>query len=112
VKLNLDFVANTLVVQGTADSLETTNKYIDTLKFTTYTVTGSTDKVNAFSGVVLKSFNRDAKLATFTIDFSFDKTIFDGSKTVKLDVPKTITTRSETGLPGNDSGVFDTKGTN
>ena len=37
-------------------------------------------------------------------------TIFDSSKEVTLNVPKTITTRSETQLP--DSGVFDQKETN
>jgi hypothetical protein len=112
IKMNVDFAESNFVIQGSADSLETVNKYIDTLKFTTYTIDDSTEKIDAFSGVVLKSFNRDSKIATFTINFNFDKNIFDSSKTVKLDVPKTITTRSETGLPGNDSGVFDTGGTN
>lgn len=111
-KISLTFSDSTLLIQGTADSLETVNKYVDTLKFTTYTATDSTTKINAFTGVVLKSFNRDSKTASFTVTFKFDPVIFDGAKTVTLDVPKTITTRSETGLPGNDIGVFDAKGTN
>jgi hypothetical protein len=111
-KIDLEFGTTSLTIQGTADTLETVNRYIDTLKFTTYTVTGSTSKVNAFSQVVLTSFNRDSKTATYTISFLFDPAIFDGSKVVTLDVPKTITTRSETELPGNSTGVFDAKGTN
>jgi Tfp pilus assembly protein PilN len=111
-KMDLEFTANSLQIVGTADSLETVNRYIDTLKFTTYTATGSQDKKNAFSQVVLTSFNRDSKVATFTTNLLFDPGIFDSSKTVKLNVPKTITTRSETELPGSNSGVFDTKGTN
>lgn len=110
MKIDLKFETKALNITGTASSLEMVNRYVDTLKFTTYMTTDSKDKVNAFSQVVLTSFNRDSKTATFTIDFLFDANIFDGSKTVTLDVPKTITTRSETELPG--SGVFDSKGTN
>ena len=111
-KLDLIFDGSTMSVEGTADSLESVNRYVDTLKFTTYSVAGSTDKINAFSTVVLNSFNRDTKTATYKVEFTFDPIIFDGSKKVTLNVPKTTTTRSQTELPGNANGVFDTKGTN
>jgi Tfp pilus assembly protein PilN len=108
-KLTLDFSESSLSVEGTADSLESVNRYVDTLKFTTFTVKDSDEKKNAFTNVILSSFNRDSKAAVYTVTFNFEPMIFDSSKEVTLNVPKTITTRSETELP---SGVFDTKGTN
>jgi len=112
-KIDLEFGANSLAITGNADSLETVNRYIDTLKFTKYFTDDAKDtKIDAFTQVVLASFNKDSLTATYTINFLFDPIIFDSSKVVTLDVPKTITTRSETELPGNSSGVFDAKGTN
>ncbi len=111
-KIDIKFDTTALNITGTAKSLEAVNRYIDTLKFTTYSVDGSKDESKAFSQVVLTAFNRDAVNATYTIDFLFDATLFDGSKTVTLNVPKTITTRSKTELPGLSTGVFDSKGTN
>jgi hypothetical protein len=108
-KMSVDFANTTLSVDGTADTLESVNRYVDTLKFTTYTLKDSEDKTNAFSQVVLSSFNRDAKQATYSVDLTFDPALFDGTKEVTLNVPQTITTRSETELPG---GVFDAEGTN
>ncbi len=40
--LNIDFTANTGTLSGTADSIATINKFIDTLKFTTYTTSSRT----------------------------------------------------------------------
>jgi hypothetical protein len=106
-KLSMDLAENTLKIQGTADTLESVNRYADTLKFTTYSVKDDTAKVNAFTNVVLTSFGRDIKAASYTIAVSYSPSIFDSSKEVTLNVPKTITTRSETELP--NSGVFDSK---
>jgi len=108
--LSLDFVENKLTVQGTTDTLATVNRYVDTLKFTTYTVKDDKESTKAFNNVVLSAFSRDEKTATYTVTFEFETDIFDISKEVTLNVPKTITTRSETELPS--SGVFDSKGTN
>lgn len=105
--LAVNFVENTLSIQGTADSLESVNRYVDTIKFTNYTVTGTEVSSKAFLEVVLSSFSRDATAASYTVTLKFDPAIFDGSKEITLSVPKTITTRSETELPSN--GVFDTK---
>lgn len=108
--LTLDFATATLTVQGTTDTLESVNRYVDTLKFTTFNVKDSEDNTNAFTNVVLTTFSRDSKAATYTVTMNFDPAIFDNAKEVTLNVPKTITTRSETELP--NSGVFDSKGTN
>lgn len=102
---------STLEMSGNADSLESVNKYIDTLKFTTYKVNQSTDTTNAFTNVVLKTFNRDAKTASYVITMNYSPALFDPAFKITFDVPKTITTRSETQLPGLSGGVFDTKGT-
>ncbi len=108
--LNVDFPASTIKVRGTAVSLEAVNRFVDTLKFTTFTVKDSEEKRSAFSEVVLTNFTRDTKTASYTIDYKFDKDIFDASKEIAFNVPTTTTTRSETQLPS--SGVFDSKGTN
>lgn len=102
-----DMQVSTLTVRGSADTLESVNRYVDTLKFTTYSVKGDTGSLKAFTDVVLKSFSRDTKDASYTVTLSFAPDIFNSSKEVTLNVPKTITTRSETQLPG--SSIFDTK---
>ncbi len=108
--LILDFGPGTIQIEGTSDSLESVNRYVDTLKFTTFSVKGTEGTTNAFKNVVLSVFSRSAKEATYTVQFMFEPAIFDSEKEVTLNVPKTITTRSETEQPG--SGVFDSKGTN
>ncbi len=103
--MTLDFSASKLEITGTTDSIGTINKFVDTLKFTTYTALGNdgsaTNPLNkAFKDVVMASFGRTDKDATYQITLNFDKTIFDGSKNVTLNVPKNfITTRSETEKP-------------
>ena len=88
-KLTVDFTLNTLSVGGAAPSLDTVSLYTDTLKATYYTTDQNSTKVKAFSNVVLASFGRDDKGATFTITLSFDPTIFNATNTVKLIVPST-----------------------
>ena len=98
-RLNADFTQNTLTISGDADSIYTINKYVDTLKFTTYQVSGSSTSKNAFTNVVLSSFGRDNTKATYTITLDFDPTIFSERSDVKLTVPQIITTRSVLDLP-------------
>lgn len=99
--LDVNFEAQTMSFNGGADSLGTINKFVDTLKFTTYK--SGTDKeaseTKAFSSVVLTDFGRDDLAATYQIDLKFDPLIFDSSKTINMIVPKIITTRSETEKP-------------
>lgn len=101
----VDFAAHTITLTGGADALSTVNKFVDTLKFTDYTVAGQTDAKRAFSDVVLTSFSTGEKGVTYQLSFSFDPVIFDGTKQVTLVVPKIISTRSETEKP---SDVFQT----
>jgi len=97
--VKVDYATSTMTIQGTADNLEQVNLFVDTLKFTKYTVDGQTTETNAFSEVTLSEFSRNTTNATFTITMKFDPTIFDASKEVTLVVPKTVTTRSQTELP-------------
>lgn len=97
-KLNVDYTTQIITITGSADSLETVNKYADTLKFTQFTNDGKT--ANAFSEVVLSNFGKTDKATNYTITFKFDAVLFDNSKTVSLVVPKNkITTRSEQEKP-------------
>lgn len=109
--INLQFADSSLEIEGTADTLELVNRYIDTLKFTKYTSETTKDKTPAFTNVVLKTFNRDTKTASYKVDFNFDPAIFDAAQKIAFDVPKTVTTRSETELPGSTNGVFDSGAT-
>ncbi len=100
-KLHIDMAAKTIDINGSADSLSTVNKYVDTLKFTKYHVNGDQPKpdTDAFSNVVLTSFSRDSSDTSYDITLSFDPLIFDIANNVDLVVPKIITTRSETEKP-------------
>ncbi|HXR49835.1 MAG TPA: hypothetical protein VN778_02310, partial [Verrucomicrobiae bacterium] len=53
---DIDFTQQTVTITGTADALSTINKYVDTLKFTTYTTDSNKTPTKAFSDVVLSSF--------------------------------------------------------
>ncbi|HSD56395.1 MAG TPA: hypothetical protein VLA92_04560 [Candidatus Saccharimonadales bacterium] len=100
-KLDADFTLNTMTISGSASDLTTVNTYVDTLKFTKFTTKTQTDGKNAFSDVVLSTFTRDEKGATFSIALKFDPLIFSNNETVELTIPQTITTRSEVDKPGS-----------
>lgn len=88
-KLTMDFTANTLIIGGTAPSLDVVSTYTDTLKSTTYKTKGSSVSTHAFSSVVLSTFGRDDTGASFTITLSFDPIIFNTNDDVTLTVPQT-----------------------
>jgi Tfp pilus assembly protein PilN len=96
----VNFDANTITITGTADTLSSVNQYVDTLKLTTYSTASSSSNKPAFSNVVLSAFGYDtnptdpSEAATFTITFSYDKSIFDITKNISLSVP-TTTTRAQ-----------------
>jgi hypothetical protein len=98
-KFDIDYAANTMIFTGTADSLSTVNKFADTLKFTTYKTEANTTDKPAFSKVVLNTFARTDKDASYQIDATFDTAIFNSTNDVTLTVPKIISTRSETEKP-------------
>ncbi len=96
--LNVDFTADTMSITGSADSLQTVNQFIDTLKFTTYNQGDQNPK--AFSSVVLSTFGRADKGASYSITLKFAPEIFDNTQSISLTVPNIITTRSELDKPG------------
>jgi len=99
-KLKINFEANTIEIEGAADKLETVNKFVDTLKFTTYKKDANSPEAAAFKGVVLSDFKRDDKTTTYKIDANFEPAIFDfANKELVLIVTSKITTRSETERP-------------
>lgn len=98
-KLTLDTTANTIEFDGTADTVETVNKFVDTLKFTTYKTQGSSDSSPAFNNVVLSNIDRNDTEASYTIDANFDPALFAADQTVKLIVPQETTTRSVLNAP-------------
>lgn len=97
-QIDVDFTLSSVSLSGSANSLADVNKFVDTLKFTKYTI-GDTAEASAFTDVVLSSFGLDFGRASYLITFKFDPVIFDSSKEVKLVVPNTITTRSSTNRP-------------
>ena len=103
-----DLTMDTVIITGTADSLSTVNQYVDTLKFTTYTVSGASTatKPPAFSNVVLSSFglvsgSKTDQAASFSVSLKYDPAIYDITKTVTLTVPKIVTTRSGINQPND-----------
>lgn len=78
-KLVLDYSLKSLVVGGKATSLDTVRVFADTLKATKYQTPEGTEK-NAFSEVVLTSFNTGDKGTDFTITMKFDPIIFEGKQ--------------------------------
>lgn len=102
--LTLDFNLHTLQFDGTADSLNTVNRFVDTLKFSTYPSDKSNSK--AFSNVVLTSFARTDKGATYSVNLIFDPIIFDSAQNINhLNVPNIVTTRSEVDAPTTTFGA-------
>lgn len=101
-QLEVDFTKNTIQITGTADSLATINQYVDTLKFSTFTVGNSSTSQKAFPSVALTQFGYStANGASYVILANFDPLIFSGTTNVKLNVPTLVTTRSELDQPTN-----------
>lgn len=97
-RLTVDFVNSSLVIGGTAPSQDVVSTYTDTLKSTRYTTDKTNGAANAFSEVVLSSFSRDEKGASFTISLKFDPIIFKITDKPELVIP--------TGLVTNQSNLF------
>ena len=90
----------TFDIQGSTDTLESINKFVDTLKFTTFKPSADADEITVFKGVVLNSFGRDKAGASYSVSFTYDPIIFDSTASVSgLVVPNKTTTRSELGRP-------------
>lgn len=101
-QFDIDFKESTMKITGTANSLDAANTFIDTLKFTTYqkgNEKASASPPKAFSEVVLSQFTRSPNAANYTITLKFDPEIFNGASTIRLAVPRIISTRSVTEQP-------------
>ncbi len=97
--LSIDFGADTITMNGNADSLGTVDQLVDSLKFATYSVSGVKGSNPAFSNVVLSSFGVSSQGTNFTITLSFDPNLFNNTENIKLSVPSKVTTRSELSQP-------------
>ena len=73
------------------------NKFVDTLKFTTYKIDDAAGG-KPFSRVVLTTLMW-VKSPLAIITLTFDPVIFDNTKSITMVVPNTITTRSVTDQP-------------
>jgi Tfp pilus assembly protein PilN len=107
-QVTLDLTANTITISGTSDKLETINAFIDTLKFTKIKTGSAGQQVSspAFTNVVLASAGRGDKSANYTVNATFDPSLFDSTQNVSLVVPQEITTRSVTESPDINSLLF------
>lgn len=93
-KLTMSTGNDTMTVTGTADSVQTVNTFVDTIKAATYTTSTSKTAVKAFSNVVLGSISRDNKGSSYTINSNFDPVLFQNGQTVTLTVPQGLSTQS------------------
>lgn len=103
-RLSLDYGNKTLSLDGTADSAASVNKFIDTLKFTKYTIGNGDVKnaKNAFSSVIETNFAIGSGNTSFSLSVQFDPKLFsndnrgaDGQPIAPtLSVPSQTTTRS------------------
>ena len=101
-RANVDFQKNSLTLTGGADTLATVNSLTDALKLATYAPKDQPGAVKpAFSAVVLSTFSRDDKSASYTINAQFDPALFSERTDVTLTVPN-VTTRSN----GNGGALF------
>ena len=100
-QLNLNFQTNTITISGSADSLATVNKFVDTLEFSTYQLSSNGSASDAFSSVVLSNFGYDTTVgASYEITANFTPAIFSNLNDLSsLNVPNLITTRSQLDQP-------------
>ncbi len=97
----LDLSRNTMIIGGTAKSQHSVNVFIDTLKFTTYSIDGQDSKA-AFPSVVENTFSVTNNAATYELAVQIDPTLFSNNLvdsnglhiSPTLTVPKLTTTRS------------------
>ncbi len=100
--VEIDYSDQKITISGTTDNSVTVNKFVDTIKFTKYTVDSAQAQSEAFSSVVLKNFSARNDKVTYTIEFKYNPEIFNNTKSVALIIPNIISTRSQTQKPGED----------
>lgn len=114
-RVNLDFAANTLIIDGTADSQVAINTFIDTLKFTTYKIGDKDTGSKAFPTVTESSFSIASGSVSFGLSLTFDPNLFSNTlnsegqpQTPVLVVPKLTTTHASQDDPA--SQLFNEQG--
>lgn len=101
--VTVDFVANTLDINGSANNQTSVNTFIDTLKFTTYKIGDQDSARPAFPSVVESSFSIANNSVNYSLKVTFDPQLFSNNVPAvpKLTVPTLTTTRSVTEDPNN-----------
>jgi Tfp pilus assembly protein PilN len=116
-KVSLDLAGSSLILEGTTDTLKSVNTYVDTLKFTTYQLSGQETKTKAFPTVTESQFGLSQgggvggqtttcagkpANASYQLSVQFDPVLFSNSSKVTLTVPPGLsTTRSVLDDPNN-----------
>jgi len=100
--LSLDLAANTMQISGTAESQHAVNTFIDTLKFTKYTIANDGTAKDAFPIVIESNFALSGAQVSYTLDAQFDPALFSNNQAAPtLQVPSLTTTRSVVDNPSN-----------
>lgn len=103
-RFNIDFATRQITITGNSKDMAAINKFVDTLKFTKFKEGDQGEQKTAFPSVVLTSFTRSESQASYSITMSYEAVIFDNAKNISLDVPNTVSTRSEVEKP---AALFD-----
>lgn len=98
--LTMDFSTSSMTITGTADNHQSVNKFIDTLKFTTFKI-GDGESGRAFPSVIESNFGISSSNVTYGLNIQFEPKLFannilDSSgkaQVPKLSVPTQTTTR-------------------
>lgn len=96
--LSLDMEDYGLDLKGSADSIATINKLIDTFKIVTYKTDDSTEEIKVFT-VNTSRINGDNTSASYQVSLTFDPIIFDNTKKITLSVSslaQAVPTETET----------------
>ncbi len=102
---DIDYDTNIITIDGSAqasdgkNNLSVVNKFVDTIKFTTYKIEGSETQEKAFKDVILTSSSRQEKGSSYSISLKFEPIIFDANQKIVLVVPQQQSTRSFTEKP-------------
>jgi Tfp pilus assembly protein PilN len=93
--LTVDFTTNTMQISGTAGSQHAVNTFIDTLKFTKYSLSTDTASSFAFPTVIETNFALSGNKVSYLLDVHFDPILFSNAQAApSLQVPTLTTTRS------------------
>jgi len=78
-QLTLDTTTNALTISGTANSQQTVNTFIDTLKFAQYQVGSSGTLTTAFPSVTESGFSIGAGNVSYSLTIQYDPQIFSNA---------------------------------